>query len=163
MPSDDNAAEPKVGVDFVVVDSRRHGPRTFRRVGSYPYVRRDGSHSCIETWQASCVVCGAPYEVTTPAHLSSPPSSGAFQVVTCPLHRATVVPVPDREMASAWGKLGGRPPGPRLWMQQGISRSAWYRRRAKARRDKSAGQKRDKRDKTPTGRTGTKVRDKMGI
>ena len=73
----------------VIVMSRRHGPRTFRKIGSRPYRRRDGSETTLTVWQSACVKCGAAFEVATPAGVYNP--RGNFEITTCPDHRQVQV------------------------------------------------------------------------
>ena len=66
------------------VQSRRHGTRIFRHVGTEPYRRIDGAMTTLSVWRCACVHCGTPFQITTPANARS---SKAFGVVHCPEHR----------------------------------------------------------------------------
>ena len=77
-------------LETVTIPSRRHGARTFHRIGSMPYVRKDGSETSLAVWRGTCVVCGEPFEVTTPTGIERAEQSRSFTVVTCPAHRKTV-------------------------------------------------------------------------
>lgn len=75
----------------VVIEARRvtvhtrNGTRHFDRVGSRPYVTKDGEALDLLEWQGSCVDCGAPFVVTTSPDIKS---SKAFGLARCRQHRA---------------------------------------------------------------------------
>jgi hypothetical protein len=71
----------------VTIRSDRYGWRTFRHIASPTHRKRDGTETTIKTWQGRCVVCDAPFEITTPNGVTSPVQSAAFGVTTCPRHR----------------------------------------------------------------------------
>ncbi len=52
-----------------------------------PCVRKDGTASAVAVWQATCKVCGAAFEITTPSNLQSVLTGKAFTVVNCHNHR----------------------------------------------------------------------------
>jgi hypothetical protein len=83
-------------LDAVTITSPLHS-RTFHRVRIMPYVRKDGTETTIAIWCGACVVCGAPFEVATPAAVSRAEESHSFGVTTCPKHRLT-----RGEVASMW-------------------------------------------------------------
>jgi hypothetical protein len=66
------------------VQSRRHGTRIFRHVGTEPYQRLDGTMTTLSVWRCACVQCGTPFHIKTPANARS---SKAFGVVHCSEHR----------------------------------------------------------------------------
>ena len=75
--------------EIVTVPSGLHGERTFRRVGSAPYRRADGTETFLAVWQGTCAMCGAPFEITTPKDAAGPEQSKAFWTTTCKAHRLT--------------------------------------------------------------------------
>jgi hypothetical protein len=71
--------------EVITVNSRKHGERAFEYVRSVPYQRqKDRKEMSLFVWLGKCVVCGAPFETTTPRRNSRP---RAFGVTTCPEHR----------------------------------------------------------------------------
>ena len=52
-----------------------------------PHVRKDGTAAAVAVWQATCKVCGAAFEITTPSNLQSVLTGKAFTVVNCQNHR----------------------------------------------------------------------------
>jgi hypothetical protein len=66
------------------VQSRRHGTRIFHHAGTEPYQRANGTMTTLDVWQTTCVHCGTPFQITTPARARK---SGAFGIVHCPVHR----------------------------------------------------------------------------
>jgi hypothetical protein len=72
---------------IITITSPAHGVRTFQRIGFRPYVRKDGTETGLAIWQGTCVVCGEPFEVTTPAAAVRVEHSKAFGATRCPQHR----------------------------------------------------------------------------
>jgi hypothetical protein len=69
----------------ITVRSRRHGARTFTRIGERPYRRLDGRMTTLAIWRAACVVCGDAFEVTTTTGATG--KANAFGTVHRPAHR----------------------------------------------------------------------------
>jgi hypothetical protein len=46
----------------------------------------DGTKTTVKAWQGTCVICGAPFEVTAPQNITG---SHSFAATTCPLHKLT--------------------------------------------------------------------------
>jgi hypothetical protein len=76
-------------VDVIAIISLLYGARTFRKVGTKPYRRKDGTDTTLVIWQSACVICGAPFEVSAPAQAETTDQSRSFTIVTCPAHRLT--------------------------------------------------------------------------
>ena len=68
----------------ITMRSRRHGPRTFTRIGERPYRRLDGRMTMLAIWRCACVVCGDAFEVTTT--MGATAKANAFGVVHCLAH-----------------------------------------------------------------------------
>ncbi len=64
-----------------------HKERVFELVRCEPYERCDGTGRQLAYWRAACQVCGAPFEVSTPAALPALTKSKAFERVHCELHK----------------------------------------------------------------------------
>jgi hypothetical protein len=75
--------------ETVTVTSNLHGERTFRRTRSLTYRRQDGTETGVKAWQGTCVICGGPFEVTTPQGVTTAEQSKSFQTTTCQAHRLT--------------------------------------------------------------------------
>ena len=78
-----------------------HGERLWRRVGARDHLTRDGRSVVLAIWRSMCVICGDPFEVTTPSSISSVEGSGSFLVTTCPAHRMTPSEVSKLRFAKA--------------------------------------------------------------
>ena len=100
---------PLSSSDVHEVQSRRHGTRIFRHIGTRPYQRLDGTMTTLSVWRCACVHCGTPFQITTPARARK---SGAFGVVHCLEHRksATRSGIPffhtGIDQAEGLGELG---------------------------------------------------------
>ena len=55
----------------LTISSVLHGDRFWRRVGKRPHVTRDGRLVVIATWELTCVICGAAFQVTTPGSVDA--------------------------------------------------------------------------------------------
>lgn len=53
--------------------------------------RKDGSPSKFAVWRTTCKTCGAAFEVTTSASLTSVINGKALSTVNCPEHRKKIV------------------------------------------------------------------------
>jgi hypothetical protein len=51
-------------------ESRIFDGQSYHLVKSEPYTRLDGGKTTLSVWQSNCPVCGAPFEVRTPANAS---------------------------------------------------------------------------------------------
>ena len=60
-----------------------HG-QCYRRVGTRPLVRADGTTTRLPIWESRCPVCGEPFEITTTARLRRLREPNR----RCPQHRA---------------------------------------------------------------------------
>jgi len=69
----------------VKVTSPKHGERVFLLARTQPHRCRDGREMTLKVWQGRCVVCGAPFEVTTPPQNVA--GSKSFLLTTCQVHR----------------------------------------------------------------------------
>ena len=81
----------------LIIPSSIHGERLWRRVAERPYTTRDGRSTVLLVWQSTCVICGKPFEITTPSGVKAVKQSASFGMTTCPEHRLTPAEV---------GKLG---------------------------------------------------------
>jgi len=75
--------------DTVTVNSVLHGERTFRKTGTRPYRRKDGTDTTLALWESRCIICGTPFEVATPHDIRTPQQTHSFGTVTCPKHRSS--------------------------------------------------------------------------
>jgi hypothetical protein len=71
----------------IVIDSKRHGKRTFHPVRMWSYRTAAGRVGQLSIWEGSCVVCGAPFEIVA---AGAPEQSGAFGTTTCKPHRRAI-------------------------------------------------------------------------
>jgi len=63
-----------------------HKGRVFHLTAVQPYTRKDGSASALAIWRGTCRICGAAYEVSTPASVSTFIKAKAFGRVHCDTH-----------------------------------------------------------------------------
>lgn len=44
----------------------------YKLVGTFPHIRKDGTHTQLHRWVSACAQCGEPFFITTPAAASNP-------------------------------------------------------------------------------------------
>jgi hypothetical protein len=74
--------------DSIIITSRLHGAREWRRLGRRVHVTRDGRRVALVTWASTCTICGAEFTVDTRRRAESG-RDPAFAAVTCLRHRLT--------------------------------------------------------------------------
>ena len=73
--------------------------QVFDRSREEPYTRADGTRTALVVWVSRCAVCGAEFEVKTPAALADPAASKSFGARHCAAHKLTKTEVKARWLA----------------------------------------------------------------
>ncbi|MHA6905465.1 hypothetical protein JK151_08935 [Ralstonia syzygii subsp. celebesensis] len=58
--------------------------RVWRRIGTEPYIRKDGSETVLVVWETGCAVCGTLIQIRTPVDFST---TKAFLRKHCDAHK----------------------------------------------------------------------------
>lgn len=79
---------PNSGFSGFSGENRKSSPTGFSLVGTRPHTRKDGTETVLYIWRGSCRLCGAGFEVATPAPAADGTvSTNAFGRVHCDAHK----------------------------------------------------------------------------